>query len=168
MPLNLRASITLEQSYGGIEGDSASSAAVYALLSSLSGIPIDQAIAVTGSVNQKGFIQPIGGVSHKIEGFYEVCKARGLTGRQGILLPRQNVAHLVLKPEVEKAIVDGRFHLYSVSTIDEGIEILTGVTAGAAAADGAYPDGTVNARAMARIAEMNALLRRRPAPAPAP
>jgi lon-related putative ATP-dependent protease len=165
MPLNLRASITLEQSYGGIEGDSASSAEIYALLSALSGAPIDQSIAVTGSVNPKGAIQPIGGVSHKIEGFYEVCRARGLTGTQGVLLPRQNVAHLVLKPEVEQAIVDGTFHLYAAATIDEGIEILTGAPAGAADAAGAYPAGSINARAMARLAEMNELLRRSRGPA---
>jgi ATP-dependent Lon protease len=162
-PINLRASITLEQSYGGVEGDSASSAEVYALLSALSGLPADQSIAVTGSVNQKGEVQPVGGATFKIEGFYDVCRSRGLSGAQGVMIPRRNVEHLVLRPDVERAIKDGTFHVWAADTIDEGIEILTGFPAGAAGPGGTYPEGTVNFLAAKRLAEMNALLRRKKA-----
>lgn len=130
MPLSLTASICFEQLYGGIDGDSASSTELYALLSSLSGVPINQSIAVTGSVNQKGEIQAIGGVNEKIEGFYDVCKARKLTGEQGVLIPKENVRNLNLKDEVIEDVKNGKFHIYTASTIDEGIEILTGVPAG--------------------------------------
>lgn len=143
-PLSLSASLTFEQLYEEIEGDSASSAELYALLSSLSGLPINQGIAVTGSVNQMGEVQPIGGVNEKVEGFYEVCKAKGLTGRQGVLIPAQNVSNLMLKDEVVEAVQAGRFHIWAVSTIDQGIEILTGVPAGERDATGHYPPGTVN------------------------
>jgi ATP-dependent Lon protease len=139
------ASICFEQSYGGVDGDSASSTELYAILSSLSEIPIRQDIAVTGSVNQKGEIQPIGGVNQKIEGFFSVCKAKGLTGDQGVMIPAQNANDLMLKKEVIDAVRDGKFHIYPVKTIDRGIEILTGVPAGKARKDGRYPDGTVNA-----------------------
>ncbi len=144
MPLSLTASICFEQLYGGVDGDSASSTEAYALLSSLSGIPINQSIAVTGSVNQKGMIQPIGGVNEKIEGFYQICKMRGLTGIHGVIIPIQNVKNLNLSDEVIEAVKLGLFHIYSVSTIDEGIEILTGVPAGKKDKNGQFPAGTVN------------------------
>jgi ATP-dependent Lon protease len=139
------ASITFEQSYGGIDGDSASSTEIYAILSSLSGIPIRQDIAVTGSVNQKGEIQPIGGVNLKIEGFYDVCKARGLTGRQGVIIPIQNVDDLMLREEVYDAVQKKQFQIYAIKTIDEGMEILTGVKAGKQKPDHTFELGTVNA-----------------------
>ena len=130
IPLSLSASVCFEQLYGGIDGDSASSTELYAILSSLSNIPINQSIAVTGSVNQKGEIQAIGGVNEKIEGFYEICKVQGLTGSQGVMIPAQNVVNLNLNDEVIEAVKNGKFHIYAVSTVDEGIEILTGVPAG--------------------------------------
>ena len=142
-PLSLSASICFEQNYDGVEGDSASSTELYALLSALSGLPIRQGIAVTGSVNQRGQIQPIGGVNHKIEGFYAVCKAKGLTGAQGVVIPKTNERHLMLKEEVVEAIAAGQFHLWSIETIEEGIEILTGVQAGVAGKNGSFPKGTV-------------------------
>ncbi len=143
-PMSLTASLAFEQSYGGIDGDSASSTEVYAILSSLSGLPLRQELAVTGSLNQKGEIQPIGGVNEKIEGFFDVCKARGLTGNQGVIIPHQNVPNLMLHAEIVAAVKEGKFHVYPVRTIDEGIEILTGVEAGVPDADGAYPEGTVH------------------------
>jgi predicted ATP-dependent protease len=153
-PLVLSASICFEQSYGGIDGDSASSTEVYALLSDLSGLPIRQDLAVTGSVNQKGEIQPIGGVNWKIEGFFETCRARGLTGTQGVLVPRANVPDLMLRPDVVEAVEKGKFHIYSVATVDEGVELLTGVPAGRPGPKGTYPAGTVHARVKARLAEL--------------
>jgi len=142
-PLGLSASLAFEQSYGGIDGDSASSTELYATLSSLSGIPIHQGIAVTGSVNQKGQIQAIGGVNQKIEGFYDVCKKKGLTGKQGVLIPRANVKNLMLKKDVLDAVKKGRFHVYQVATVEEGIEILTDVPAGSPDEEGLYPEGTI-------------------------
>lgn len=142
-PLSLTAHLAFEQSYGGIDGDSASSTELYALLSSLSGIPIDQGIAVTGSVNQKGEIQPIGGVNEKIEGFYYVCKNKGLTGKQGVMIPHQNIKNLMLKDEVVEAVREGKFHIYAIKTIEEGIEILTGVPAGMKNENGTYDEGTL-------------------------
>jgi len=144
-PLSLNARLVFEQNYGGVEGDSASSAELYAILSNLSGLPIKQSIAVTGSVNQKGEVQAIGGVNEKIEGFYEVCKVKGLTGKQGVMIPASNVQNLMLKEEVVDAVKQGKFHIYSVSTIDEGIELLTGVKAGKKI-NGVYEEGNVNAR----------------------
>lgn len=143
-PISMTASITFEQSYGMIDGDSASSTELYALLSSLSEVPINQHFAVTGSVNQKGFIQPIGGVNQKIEGFYKVCKMRGLKGDEGVLIPIQNVKDLMLNDEVIEAVRQGKFHIYPVETIDQGIEILTGKTAGKRKSDGSYPKGSIN------------------------
>jgi ATP-dependent Lon protease len=143
-PLSLTASLAFEQSYGGVDGDSASSTEVYALLSSLAGLPLRQDLAVTGSLNQKGEIQPIGGVNEKIEGFFEVCKAKGLTGTQGVIIPHQNVQNLMLRADVVDAVKAGKFHVYPVGTIDEGIEILTGVEAGTADAEGVYAEGTVH------------------------
>lgn len=142
--LSLTASICFEQLYGGVDGDSASSTEAYALLSSLSGIPINQSLAVTGSINQKGFIQPIGGVNEKIEGFYQVCKMRGLNGKHGVIIPIQNVKNLHLTDEIIESVKQGKFHIYAVSTIDEGIEILTGVPAGKKDKNGNFPAGTVN------------------------
>jgi lon-related putative ATP-dependent protease len=143
-PLNLTASITFEQSYSGVDGDSASSTELYALLSSLSELPIDQGIAVTGSVNQNGEIQAIGGVNQKIEGFFRVCKAMGLTGKQGVIIPKSNVGDLALYTEVVDAVRDGKFHIWQVDHVDQGIELLTGVPAGDRNEDGEYPEGTVN------------------------
>jgi lon-related putative ATP-dependent protease len=143
-PFSLSASLAFEQSYGGVDGDSASSTEVYAILSSLSKLPIRQDIAVTGSLNQKGEIQPIGGVNEKIEGFYEVCKARGFTGTQSVIIPHQNVQNLMLRKEVIDSVAKGKFHIYPVKTIDEGITILTGVEAGARDKAGTFPEGTVN------------------------
>ncbi len=144
IPLSLSASICFEQLYNGVDGDSASSTELYALLSSLSGVPINQAIAVTGSVNQKGEIQPIGGVNEKIEGFFQVCKMRGLDGNHGVLIPIQNVKNLNLSDEVVEAVRNNMFHIYSVSTIEEGIEVLTGVPAGKKDKQGHFPAGSIN------------------------
>ena len=143
-PLTLTASICFEQLYNGVDGDSASSTELYALLSSLSGVPINQSIAVTGSVNQKGEIQPIGGVNDKIEGFYNVCKTKGLNGKHGVIIPIQNVMNLSLSDEVIKSVKNKEFHIYAISTIEEGIEILTGVPAGRKDSSGNFPAGTIN------------------------
>ena len=144
IPLCLTASICFEQLYNGVDGDSASSTELYGLLSSLSEIPINQAIAVTGSVNQKGQIQPIGGVNEKIEGFYQICKMRGLDGSHGVMIPVQNVNNLQLNDEIVEAVKNKKFHIYAISTIDEGIEVLTGVPAGKKDKDGKFPAGTIN------------------------
>ncbi|UCE29484.1 MAG: AAA family ATPase [Candidatus Bathyarchaeota archaeon] len=143
-PLTLSARLVFEQSYGMVEGDSASSTELYAILSALSNLPIKQSIAVTGSVNQKGEIQAIGGVNEKIEGFFEVCKVKSLTGEQGVIIPESNVANLMLKEEIVEAVKAGKFHISSVKTIDDGIEILTGVKAGKRRQDGTFKEGTVN------------------------
>jgi len=158
-PFALSASLVFEQSYGGVDGDSASSAEIYALLSALSGVPIQQSFAVTGSVNQRGEIQAIGGVNQKIEGFYDVCKERGLTGDQGVLIPAANVTHLMLRSDVVEAVKDGKFSVYAVSTIDQGIELLTGVRAGTLRKDGSYRDGTVNERVVRQLSEFTNALR---------
>ncbi|MCX7973575.1 MAG: ATP-dependent protease, partial [Candidatus Aminicenantes bacterium] len=143
-PFSLTATITFEQSYTGVDGDSASSTEVYAILSSLAKLPIRQDIAVTGSLNQKGEIQPIGGVNEKIEGFFDVCRAKGLTGTQGVIIPHQNVQNLMLRRDVVEAVEKGIFHIYAIKTIDEGIEILTGIEAGQMKEDGTFEEGTVN------------------------
>ncbi len=143
-PFSLSASLAFEQSYSGIDGDSASSTEVYAILSSLSRLPLRQDIAVTGSINQKGEIQPIGGVNEKIEGFYDVCRAKGLTGTQGVIIPHQNVQNLMLRSDVVEAVRQGKFHIYTIKTIDGGIEILTGIEAGKLKEDGTFEEGTVN------------------------
>lgn len=158
-PLVLSASICFEQSYGGIDGDSASSTEVYALLSDLAGLPVRQDIAVTGSVNQNGEIQPVGGVTWKIEGFYELCKARGLTGRQGVMIPRANLMDLMLRPEIVADVAAGRFHIWAVSTVEEGIELLTGVPAGRPDKTGQWPPDTVFGRAARRLRELAELHR---------
>ena len=144
IPLSLTASICFEQLYNGVDGDSASSTELYGLLSSLSEIPINQAIAVTGSVNQKGQIQPIGGVNEKIEGFYQICKMRGLDGSHGVMIPVQNVKNLQLSDEIIDSVKNGLFKIFAISTIDEGIEVLTGVPAGKKDKQGKFPKGTVN------------------------
>ena len=151
-PLALSATLVFEQSYGGVDGDSASSAELYALLSALADVPIKQAFAVTGSVNQFGQVQAIGGVNEKIEGFFDVCAQRGLKGGEGVLIPASNVVNLMLRKDVIDAVRAGRFRIYPVETIDQGIEILTGVPAGAAGPGGAYPPDSVNARVAARLA----------------
>ena len=153
-PLTLSARLVFEQNYGGVEGDSASSTELYCILSSLSGLSIKQNFAVTGSVNQKGEVQAIGGVNEKIEGFYEVCKAKGLTGRQAVMIPESNVQNLMLKEEVVDAVKEGKFSIYSVKTIDEGIEVLTGTKAGQRREDGTYEEGTVNYLVDKRLREM--------------
>jgi len=153
-PLSLSASLCFEQSYEGVEGDSASSAELYAILSSLSKMPIKQNIAVTGSVNQKGEIQPIGGVNHKIEGFFQVCQAKGLTGDQGVLIPYQNLRNLMLREEVVEAVHSGQFHIYTAKTIDEGIEVLTSIPAGEKQEDDTYPEGTINFLVDKQLREM--------------
>jgi lon-related putative ATP-dependent protease len=144
VPLALAATLVFEQSYGGVDGDSASSTELYALLSALSEVPIKQSLAVTGSVNQRGEVQAIGGVNEKIEGFYDICKARGLTEEQGVIIPKSNVQHLMLREDVVEAVRNGQFAIYAVSTIDEGIEILTGVKAGERGSDGRFQAGTIN------------------------
>jgi len=158
-PIVMSASITFEQSYGGVDGDSASSTEVYALLSELSGLPIRQDLGVTGSVNQHGEIQPIGGVNQKIEGFFYTCRARKLTGRQGVLIPKANVDDLMLRPEVVEAVKQEKFHVYAVETIDQGIELLTGTKAGKPGRNGNYPEGTVNRLVRDRLKELNAIYR---------
>ena len=158
-PLSLSASLCFEQSYEGVEGDSASSAELYALLSSLTEVPIRQNIAVTGSVNQKGEIQPIGGVNQKIEGFFQVCKAKGLTGDQGVVIPRRNLRNLMLRQEVTEAVKQGKFHVYAVSSVDEGIEVLTGVGAGEKKEDGVYPEGSISHKVDSRLKDMAARLK---------
>ncbi len=152
-PLVLSASIAFEQSYSGIDGDSASSTEVYALLSSLAGLPLRQDIAVTGSINQHGGIQPIGGVNLKVEGFYDVCKARGLTGKQGVIIPAQNVNDLMLRHDVVDAVKEGTFHIYAISAVDEGIEILTGKKAGKRVQNGRFEAGSVHALVDARLTD---------------
>jgi len=155
-PFSLTATVTFEQSYTGVDGDSASSTEVYAILSSLAKLPLRQDIAVTGSLNQKGEIQPIGGVNEKIEGFFDVCRAKGLTGTQGVIIPHQNVQNLMLRRDVIEAVEKGLFHIYPIKTIDEGIEILTGVEAGQMREDGTFEEGTVNYlvdRELRRLAE---------------
>ena len=153
-PLSLSASLVFEQSYGGVDGDSASSAELYALLSAIARLPIKQSFAVTGSVNQHGQVQAIGGANEKIEGFFDICQSRGLTGEQGVLIPASNVRHLMLRQDVVDAVAAGKFHVYPVETVDQGIEILTGIPAGTCDADGNYPEGSVNFLVGSRLSEL--------------
>jgi predicted ATP-dependent protease len=153
-PLSLSASLVFEQSYGGVDGDSASSTELYALLSAISGVPIRQCFAVTGSVNQHGQVQAIGGVNEKIEGFFDLCNARGLTGDQGVLIPASNVKHLMLRQDVVQAATEEQFHIYPIENVDQGIEILTGVPAGEPDAAGNYPEGTINALVQAQLIKL--------------
>lgn len=159
-PISMDASLTFEQEYSGVEGDSASSTEVYAILSSLADIPVKQGIAVTGSVNQKGEVQPIGGVNRKIEGFFETCKNKGLTGEQGVMIPSANIENLMLKDEVIQAVKEGKFNIWSVKSIDEGIEVLTDKQAGEIQDDGSYPVGTIHYLVDKRIQEMAEELQR--------
>lgn len=166
-PMALHASVCFEQSYGGVDGDSASSTELYAILSALSGKPLRQDLAVTGSVDQLGRVQTIGGVNEKIEGMFEVCRTRGLTGAQGVLIPKQNVGDLMLRKDVLAAVRKKMFHVYPVETIDEGIEILTGLPAGAPDKDGKYPQGTINALVDRTLVKLARGLTRFGKPAPA-
>jgi predicted ATP-dependent protease len=150
-PLALAASLVFEQSYGHIDGDSASLAELCALLSSLAQVPIKQSLAVTGSINQKGQVQAIGAVNEKIEGFFDVCQQRGLSGSQGVLIPAANVKHLMLRHDVVAAAQAGQFHIYAVDQVDQAIALLTGLEAGALAPDGSYPTGSLNHLVAARV-----------------
>ncbi len=158
-PLSLSASLAFEQSYSGVEGDSASCAELYALLSALAEVPIKQSLAVTGSVNQHGEVQAIGGVNEKIEGFFDVCAARGLDGRQGVIIPAANVQHLMLRSEVREAVAAQSFSVYAVQTIDQGIELLTGEKAGERDGEGAFPEGSINQRVEERLIGFSQRLR---------
>jgi predicted ATP-dependent protease len=153
-PLSLAASLVFEQSYGGVEGDSASMAELCALLSALADVPIKQSLAMTGSVNQHGEVQPIGGVNEKIEGFFDVCQARGLTGEQGVIIPASNVQHLMLRRDVVDAVKARQFQVYAIETVDQAIEMLTGVPAGRRGAKGDFTEGSVNQRVEARLIEL--------------
>jgi lon-related putative ATP-dependent protease len=153
-PLSLSASLVFEQSYSGVEGDSASSAELYALLSAIADVPLNQSLAVTGSVNQHGFVQAIGGVNEKIEGFYDICNSRGLSGDQGVLIPSSNVKHLMLREDVIEAVKSGKFHIYPIEHVDQGIEVLTGIAAGEPDANGQYPEGTINGMVQSHLAEL--------------
>ncbi|HKY95787.1 MAG TPA: ATP-binding protein, partial [Kiloniellales bacterium] len=152
-PLSLSASLVFEQSYGGVDGDSASSTECYALLSALAEVPVRQDLAVTGSVNQKGEVQAIGGVNDKIEGFFDICKARGLTGKQGVLIPKSNTVHLMLREDVVAACANAQFHIYPIANIEEGAELLTGMSAGERGPDGRYPEDSLYGRVEARLRE---------------
>jgi predicted ATP-dependent protease len=152
--LSLSASLAFEQSYGEVEGDSASAAELVAVLSAITEVPVRQDLALTGSINQMGEVQPIGGVNEKVEGFFAVCKARGLTGDQGVVIPKLNVKNLMLKKEVAQAVKDGKFRIYAVATVDEAITILTGMPAGERKADGTWPDGTFNFLVDKKLKEM--------------
>jgi lon-related putative ATP-dependent protease len=153
-PLSVSASLVFEQSYGLVEGDSASVGELCALLSALGNVPVRQSLAVTGSVNQLGQVQPIGGVNEKIEGFFDVCLARGLTGDQGVLIPASNVKHLMLREDVLKAVGTGQFHIWPIETVDQALSLLTGLPAGLPDADGRYPAGTINERISERLWEL--------------
>jgi predicted ATP-dependent protease len=153
-PLSLTAKLVFEQNYSGVDGDSASSTELYAILSALSEKPIKQYIAVTGSVNQKGEVQAIGGINEKIEGYFEVCKLLGLNGKNGVMMPQSNVQHLMLKDEVIAAVKSGQFHIYPVASIAQGIEVLTGVKAGKRNHDDSFEKGTINYLVQARLLDM--------------
>jgi predicted ATP-dependent protease len=160
-PISLSASITFEQLYEMIEGDSATCAELYALLSSISGVPLKQSYALTGSMDQNGDVQPVGGVNEKIEGFYHLCKIRGLDGSHGVIIPQRNVKHLMLKQEVIDAVKEGIFSIYAISKVEEGLEFLTGMPAGELNEDGTYPEGTVNYLIMKRFEEISKALEKK-------
>jgi predicted ATP-dependent protease len=153
-PISLSASITFEQLYDMVEGDSASCAELYVLLSSISGVPLKQSIAVTGSMDQTGDVQPVGGINEKIEGFFDLCRLTGLDGTQGVIIPEKNIRHLMLKKDVIEAVRNGEFSLYAIRNVDEGLEIMTGREVGAMGADGTYPEGTINALVAQRLTEI--------------
>jgi lon-related putative ATP-dependent protease len=155
VPINLTASVAFEQSYGGVDGDSASAAELICILSSLAEVPIRQDLALTGSVNQKGEIQPVGGINSKIEGFFLACKTVGLNGKQGVIIPEQNRKNLMLKKEVVEAVKKGRFHIYAIKTVDEGLELLSGLEAGAPKKDGDYKPGTFNHKVLQKLQQFN-------------
>jgi lon-related putative ATP-dependent protease len=157
--LSLTASLTFEQLYGGVEGDSATCAEVYALLSSISGVPVKQTYAITGSMNQHGEVQPIGGVSEKIEGFFQVCKLSGLKGQHGVIIPKKNLIHLMLKSEVVEAVINRKFHIYSIDNVEDGIELLTGMKPGKMKSDGTYPKGTFNSLVAERLKKLSEALK---------
>ncbi len=158
-PISLSASITFEQLYGMIEGDSATCAELYSLLSAIAGVPIKQNIAITGSMDQNGNVQPIGGVNEKIEGFFELCRLRGLDGSHGVIIPKRNVKNLMLKKDVVEAVRDGKFHIYEIDHVDEGVEILMGIPAGELSEDGTYPEGTLHHLVSKRLAEIREALK---------
>jgi len=160
-PISLSASLTFEQLYEMIEGDSATCAELYAILSSLSEIPLKQSIAVTGSMDQRGEVQPVGGINEKIEGFFELCKIRGLDGTHGVIIPRRNIKHLMLKEDIQKAIKEEAFHIYAIDFAEEGLEILTDMPAGELQPDGTYPEGTINYLVMKKLEEMSEILKRK-------
>jgi predicted ATP-dependent protease len=151
VPLSLWASIVFEQSYGMVEGDSASLAEVCALMSALAEVPVSQSFAVTGSVNQMGEVQPVGGINDKIEGFFDICRAQGLTGRQGVLIPRRNLPNLMLRPDVVQAVALGQFQIHAVAHVDEAIAHLTGLPAGARSMNGEFESGSINANIEVRL-----------------
>ncbi|HOL68202.1 MAG TPA: ATP-dependent protease, partial [bacterium] len=155
LPLSFSASICFEQVYEEIEGDSASTTELYALLSALSGLPLKQSIAVTGSVNQHGQVQPVGAINEKIEGFFSTCQVKGGVNGQGVIIPRANVKNLMLKEEVIEAVRKGKFHIWAINNVDEGLQILTGVPAGEQAPDGSYPEGTVHHLVVKRLEFFN-------------
>jgi lon-related putative ATP-dependent protease len=158
-PLNLSAALTFEQSYEAIEGDSASAAELFALLSAVSEIPLRQDLAITGSVNQHGQIQAVGGINEKIEGFFKTCKMKGLSGSQGVIIPKGNVPHLMLDDEVIRSVAEDKFHIWPITTVDEGLRLLTGMETGVLAEDGTYPEGTFNHKAFERLAEFAEVVR---------
>jgi predicted ATP-dependent protease len=159
-PLSLSATFCFEQSYGMVEGDSASSTELFALLSALAKVPIYQGVAVTGSVSQKGEIQPVGGVTRKVEAFFDICKHKGLNGRQGVIIPSKNVRNLMLKEEVIESVREGRFHVWPISSIEEGIPVLTGMEAGVLQPDGTYPEGTFFRKVDERLVELGEIVRK--------
>ena len=163
-PVTFTASLAFEKSYGGVDGDSASATEIYAILSALSGVPIKQGIAVTGSVDQKGSVQPVGGINNKIEGFFEICRAKGLTGEQGVIIPEANVADLMLREDVVEAVKKRRFHIYPIRNVEEGVEILTGHPAGARTKDGAFPEGTLYAMVERRLIEIAEIVKKHATP----
>jgi lon-related putative ATP-dependent protease len=159
-PISFSASITFEQLYDMVEGDSASCAELYVLLSSLAGLPLKQNLAVTGSMDQNGDVQPIGGVNEKIEGFFDLCKIRGLDGTHGVVIPAKNVKHLMVKQEVVDAVRDGKFAIYPISRVEEGMEIFTGMPAGEIREEGTYPEGTINGLVAKRLEEISTAMRK--------
>ena len=159
-PLSLQGSLVFEQSYGGIEGDSASVAEVCALLSAAARVPLKQSLAITGSMDQHGRVQAIGGANEKIEGFFDICRKRELSGQEGVIIPASNVKHLMLRPDVVQAVADGKFHVYSVTTVDDAIGLLTGMEPGERNEEGAYPEGTFNHRVTERLEKLTALARK--------
>ncbi|TAL26387.1 MAG: ATP-dependent protease, partial [Nitrospirae bacterium] len=158
-PISLSASITFEQLYDMVEGDSATCAELFALLSSIADVPLKQSIAITGSMDQNGDVQPIGGVNEKIEGFFELCRLRGLDGSHGVVIPRRNVKHLMIKKDVVDAVKEGKFSIYPIDRMEEGLEILTGMPAGALKEDGTYPEGSINYLVVKRLTEISDALK---------